>query len=137
MDPEMRRRDMESFYRRYNQVCNDHDFGSLGDFVHAKIIVNGSAQSLNDYIAGLRAVTDAFPDYRWKIQHLLIEGSWISAHFQDTGTQEGAYLGVQPSGRAVSTQEFSLYRIEDHKIAEVWVTADNLRLMKEALGQTE
>src|SRR3982750_2302345 len=105
MNDEIRRRDLESFYRRYNEGCNDHDFDRLGEFVAGDITVNGNAQTLDDYIAGLRTVTDAFPDYRWDIHHLLIDDCWISAHFHDTGTQEGTYLGVPPSGRTVSTQE--------------------------------
>jgi predicted ester cyclase len=123
------RREIESFYRRYNRRCNDHEFGRLGEFVADSVEVNGQAQSLDEYIAGLRAVVRAFPDYRWELRHLLIDGDWISAHFHDTGTHRDSYLGVPATGRAVSTQEFALYRVHDGKIAEVWVTADDLQLL--------
>src|SRR4051812_21101612 len=33
-----------------------------------------------------------------------------TAHFVDTGTHRGAFLGVPASGRSVSTQEFAFYR---------------------------
>jgi predicted ester cyclase len=124
-----RRREIESFYRRYNRCCNDHEFGQLSEFVADNVQVNGQEQTLKKYIAGLRAVTRAFPDYRWELQHLLIDGDWISAHFHDTGTHRDSYLGVPATGRAVSTQEFALYRLQDGKIAEVWVTADDLHLL--------
>jgi predicted ester cyclase len=36
---------------------------------------------------------------------------------------------VPATGRRVSTQEFAIYRFQAGRIAEVWVTADNLRLL--------
>jgi predicted ester cyclase len=123
--------EIESFYRRYNRHCNDHEFDRLGDFVAQNIEVNGQAQSLDEYIVGLQAVIRAFPDYQWELRHLLIDGCWISAHFQDTGTHRGAFLGIPPTGRTVSTQEFALYRLQDNKIVEVWVTADDLHLLNQ------
>jgi predicted ester cyclase len=129
MEHDDRWREAESFYRRYNQCCNDHEFDRLGDLVADSVEVNGQIQSLGDYITGLHAVVRAFPDYRWELQHLLIDGCWISAHFRDTGTHRGTFLGVPATGRVVSTQEFALYRLQTGKIVEVWVTADDLHLL--------
>lgn len=126
-----RRGEIESFYRRYNRCCNDHEFGRLGEFVAHSVEVNGRTQSLEEYITGLDAVVRAFPDYRWELRHLLIDGDWISAHFRDTGTHRGPFLGVPPTGRAVSTQEFALYRRQAGNIVEVWVTADDLHLLNQ------
>jgi hypothetical protein len=74
-------------------------------------------------------VVDAFPDYRWELDHLLIDNCWIAAHFHDTGTHRGIFLGVPATGRSVATQEFAVYRVTAGKITEVWVTADNLGLL--------
>jgi predicted ester cyclase len=126
-----RRRDIESFYRRYNRRCNDHEFDLLGEFVAERVEVNGRTQDLDGYIADLRAVVRAFPDYRWEIRHLLVDGDWVSAHFHDTGTHRGTYLGVPATGRVVSTQEFALYRVFNDRIVEVWVTADDLHLLNQ------
>ncbi len=124
-----RGQEIESFYRRYNRFCNAHEFDALGEFVAERVEVNGSVQSLAEYIANLHAVVRAFPDYRWELRHLLVDGCWISAHFHDTGTHRGTFLGVPATGKAVSTQEFALYRLRDDKIVEVWVTADDLHLL--------
>ncbi|OLF12608.1 ester cyclase [Actinophytocola xanthii] len=121
--------ELESFYRRYNQCCNAHEFERLGEFVGEPVEVNGQARSLDEYISNLRAVVAAFPDYRWDLRHLLVDGCWISAHFEDTGTHRGTFLGVPATGRAVRTQEFALYRMHEGAIVEVWVTADDLRLL--------
>jgi predicted ester cyclase len=121
--------DLETRYRRYNRLCNAHRFDRLGEFVAPDVEVNGEVQGLEAYVRGLEAVVRAFPDYRWDLRHLLVSGSWVSAHFLDTGTHQGSFLGVPATGRRVSTQEFAIYRFEAGRIAEVWVTADNLRLL--------
>jgi aspartyl-tRNA synthetase len=124
---------LEAFYRRYNEVCNAHAFSRLGEFVAEDVHVNGEMQGLDAYIAGLQAVVTAFPDYRWDLRHLLVDGSWIAAHFIDTGTHRGTFLGVVATGRSVTTQEFAMYRLHEQRIHEVWVTADNLSLREQLL----
>jgi predicted ester cyclase len=122
---------LESFYRRYNERCNNHQFDQLGDFVVDDVMVNGEIQGLSGYVAGLEAVIRAFPDYRWNLRHLLVESPWISAHFLDTGTHRGTFLDVPATGRTVEIQEFAVYRVDADRIVEVWVAADNLELLRQ------
>jgi predicted ester cyclase len=129
--PETTSDDLAAFYRAYNACCNAHDFEALGEFVAPDVVVNGTEHGLAAYISGLSGIVRAFPDYRWDLQHLLIDGSWIAAHFHDTGTHRDAFLGMSATGRPVSTQEFAVYRVCEGRIVEVWVAADNLRLLEQ------
>jgi predicted ester cyclase len=121
--------DLDAFYRRYNALCNAHEFDRLGEFVASDVQVNGEVQGLRDYVCGLEAVVRAFPDYRWDLQHLLVDGDWLAAHFSNTGTHAGAFLDAPATGRKVTTQEFAFYRVAGDQIVEVWGTADNLALV--------
>jgi len=125
----MTRAEIEAFYRRYNARCNAHEFPSLVEFVAPDVVVNAESVGHAGYVAGLEAVGHAFPDFRWEIQHLLIDGPIIAAHFATTGTHRGPFLGIPATGRSVDAYEFAFYRIAHGKIAEVWGTADNLRLL--------
>ena len=115
-------------YERYNATCNRHAFDELHEFVDPAITVNGRGQTLQQYADGLFEVHRAFPDYRWEIQRTVYEEPWLAVHFQDRGTHLGPWHGVAPTGKAVTTDEFAMYRFGDGRIAEVWVTADNARL---------
>lgn len=117
-----------TFYAEYLATCNVHDFAGLDAFVAEDVVVNGTPQGLEAYVAGLRTVVEAFPDYRWELRHLLVDGDVIAAHFADSGTHRGVFLGVAPTGRVVRTDEFAFYRVADGRIAEVWVAADNDRV---------
>ena len=50
------------------------------------------------------------------------------------GTHRGTFLDVPETGRAISVQEFAIYRVEGDKIVEVWVVADNLHLIGQLQG---
>jgi predicted ester cyclase len=115
-------------YRRYNAACNRHAFDELTPFLADVVHVNGTPRTAAEYVADLYEVHRAFPDYRWEIRHTVVEPPWIAVHFSDTGTHLGPWHGAQPTGRAVSTDEFSMYRVDGGRIAEVWVTADDSRL---------
>jgi steroid delta-isomerase-like uncharacterized protein len=121
----------EAFYRRYLAACNAHEFDRLGEFVAADVQVNGEPKGLDSYVAGLREVVQAFPDYHWDLRDLFVDGDRIAARFIDTGTHRGPAFGVPATGRAVQTQEFAFYRLAGGLIAEVWVTADNLSLLRQ------
>jgi predicted ester cyclase len=118
--------DLEAFYRSYLQLCNDHRFDELHRFVADDVQVNGVVQGRAGYIAGLKAVIAEFPDYRWRLQQLLIQDVWLSAHFIDTGTPPGTPGPASVSPRPVIRQEFAFYRIEGSQIREVWVAAVDL-----------
>jgi aspartyl-tRNA synthetase len=123
--------DRAAFYRRYNDCCNAHDLDRLGEFVAADVRADGERRGLDGYAAALRGWIEAFPDFRWELRRLLVDGDWIAGHFRDTGTHRGTFRGVPATGRAVATQEFAVYRIEDGLIAEVWGTVDEVRLMEQ------
>jgi predicted ester cyclase len=127
----MTKQDLAAFYRRYNACCNAHAFEEFGAFVAPRVVVNGSESDLDAYTEALRVVTRAFPDYRWELRHLVIDPPWIAAHLADTGTHRAPFHGVEPTGRAVATPEFAVYRIDAGRIAEVWGMAFHVPLLEQ------
>jgi predicted ester cyclase len=123
--------DFRDFYVRYLRCCNEHRFDELDAFVHDPVVVNGDPVGLDAYVSGLKAAVAAFHDYHWQVQHLLINEPWLVAHLHDTGTHTGTRWGVAATGTTIATQEFALYRLHDAKIAEVWVTADDLHVLRQ------
>jgi predicted ester cyclase len=82
--------------------------------------VNGPTEGLSRYIAGLRAVVEAFADYQWELQRLLVDGQWLAARLYGIGTHTGPFRGIAATGRVIRTQELVIYRTADGKIAECW-----------------
>jgi predicted ester cyclase len=115
---ELERDELLDLYRRYLERCNEHRFDELGEYVADD--VNGPREGLSRYIAGLRAVVEGFPDYRWDLQRLLVDGQWLAARLSGTRTHTGSFRGVAATDRAIRTQELVIYRVADGKIVECW-----------------
>lgn len=73
------------------------------------------AENLHGYVAGLRAVVNGFPDYRWELRHLLVDGQGLAARLSGAGTHTGHFHGIAATGRAIRTQELAIYRVADDK----------------------
>lgn len=114
------RAELVAFYRRYLDRCNERRFDELDEFVDDDVRVNDTTVGREGYLAGLRAVVEAFPDYHWDLRRLLVDGNWLSARLTDTGTQAGTFRGIPATGRAISIQELAVYRVEHGKIVECW-----------------
>jgi predicted ester cyclase len=110
--------DLLALYRRYLKRCNEHRFDELGEFVADN--VNGPTEGLRRYSDGLRAVVEAFPDYQWELQRLLVDDQWMAARLYGSGTHTGPFRGIAATGRIIRTQELVIYRTVGGKIAECW-----------------
>ncbi|GAB2673349.1 hypothetical protein GCM10009743_57100 [Kribbella swartbergensis] len=105
--------------------CNEHRFEELDEFVDVDVQINGKPAGVEQYGAGLRSIVEAFPDLHWELQHLLVDGDWLSAHLVDTGTHRGPFLGIPPTGRAITVQEFAVYELSGGKIVNCWGDLDS------------
>ena len=114
----MSRDEKLALYHRYLDRCNRHRFEELDEFVAEG--VGGSTKGLANYIRGCAEVIAAFPDYRWSLQHAIVEGNWLAARLWGDGTHTGTFRGVIATGRELRTQELVMYRFADGKIAECW-----------------
>ena len=74
----------------------------------------------------LAAVLAGFSDYHGEIQEILAEGDRIVVRTLWTGTQDGPFLGLPPSGRKLKFTTADFFRIENGKLAEHWDVVDSL-----------
>lgn len=79
--------------------------------------------------ADTAAFRGAFPDTHREIEDLVAEGDRVVHRYRFTGTHEGEFEGIEPTGREVSTSGIFIYRIEDGRIAESWLDYDGLDLL--------
>ena len=74
-----------------------------------------------------------FPDSVQTIKLLIAEGDLVAAWTAYEGTQQGPLGPFPPSGRRAQFDFGAVFRIEGGKIAEWWVTWDNMSILR-ALG---
>jgi len=76
-------------------------------------------------------VKEAFPDMDVTIEELIAEGDKVVQRSRQTGTHEGEFMGIEPTGNSFDTPGIVIYRIQDGKIVEDWVHSDMMGMMKQ------
>jgi steroid delta-isomerase-like uncharacterized protein len=83
-------------------------------------------EGLKDVLRGMRS---AFPDLVFAIVEQVSEGDKVASRFEWTGTHEGAFLGVPPTGRPVRVWGMVIDRFVKGRIKETRIIMDILGLM--------
>ena len=74
----------------------------------------------------LASVLAGFSDYHGEIQEILAEGNRIVVRTVWTGTQDGPFLDLPPSGRKLRFTTADFFRIENGRLVEHWDVVDSL-----------
>lgn len=79
----------------------------------------------------VRMVTAAFPDNHHEVEDVIAEGDRVVARVALTGTHEGEFMGIPPTGRKIAVNEIHVYRLENGKAVEHRVGRDDLGAMRQ------
>lgn len=97
------------------------------DFVrHCEATPEVSVTSPDDFKQFYRETAKTFPDQRMTLDALVAEDDRVAFWGSFSGTQEGPMGPFPSTGRRMESQIAGMFRIEDGRIAELWVTWDNL-----------
>jgi predicted ester cyclase len=66
----------------------------------------------------------AFPDWHQEIVELVAEGQTVVARFRCTGTHQGPWQGLHPTGRTMRVDEVYFFRVADDRLTRVWGLED-------------
>jgi predicted ester cyclase len=78
-----------------------------------------------------KAFRAAFPDWRMEIVELIAEGNTVVGRFRCSGTNQGEFKGVPPTGRRMEVDEVYFLRVEDGKFVDFWALEDDLARMRQ------
>jgi len=73
----------------------------------------------------------AFPDLHVAVEDVIAEGEKVVVRNTVTGTHQGEYRGLPPTGRSVAYNEIFVVRFADGRIAEIWGVVDVLSQLKQ------
>jgi predicted ester cyclase len=94
--------------------------------------------SFPDAIVGLEAnktfskdLFKGFPKIESKIENVVAEGDTVIYRSTLEGKQTGAFLGMPATGKKVKMNDFTMVKIKDGKIYEMWYETNLLSLMQQ------
>jgi steroid delta-isomerase-like uncharacterized protein len=73
----------------------------------------------------------AFPDIHVAVEDVIAEGDKVVYRNTVTGTHQGEYRGLAPTGRSVRYNEIFIVRFAGGRIAEIWGVVDVFSQMRQ------
>jgi steroid delta-isomerase-like uncharacterized protein len=123
---------MRSAYERINGG-DLHGFGELlsEDFVEHDE-VPGLPPTKEGVLAYFGSLLVSFPDLRMDVEDLIASGNKAVARVKASGTHQGEFMGVPPTGKAVDIQLIDIMSFDDAGLVTGhWGVADLLSLMQQ------
>jgi steroid delta-isomerase-like uncharacterized protein len=108
-------------------------FGALlsDDFVEHEE-TPGLAPTKDGVLEFFRMYRAAFPDLRMDPEDVLASGDKVVARVRATGTHEGEFMGMPPTGKRVDVQLIDIMRFaEDGLVREHWGVVDMLAMLQQ------
>ncbi|MBL8254452.1 MAG: ester cyclase [Candidatus Competibacter sp.] len=126
------RRSFEAIWSQGNLAVADEILSS--DYV-------GHIATLPEPVRGVEAFKQlvamyhfSFPDTRFEIQDQIAEGHKVASRWIAHGTHRGEFMGIAPSGQAMSVTGMSFHRLDDGRIQESWDDWDALSILQGMTG---
>ena len=126
-------------FRRFQEATNTGDSEliskTIDEVVEPVVLIRTplpveatGAEALKEVFSRLHR---AFPALHVSIEDVIAEGDRIAARNSVTGTHQGDYMGIPPTGRRVTYNEMFIVRFVDGRIAETWGVVDVFSQMKQ------
>ncbi len=125
------------WYEDFNQRNLEYEL-FISDFVYHTPSM--TLRGLDEFKQFLSHYLTAFPDARFTVEDEIAEGELVASRATLHGTHQGEFMGIQPTGKQVTSTGIALDRIVGGKFVEGWLEADNLGMLQQlgvipALGQ--
>jgi steroid delta-isomerase-like uncharacterized protein len=123
---------MRSTYERIN-AGDIAGFGALiaDDFTEHDD-VPGGPPTKEGTLEFFRSLLVSFPDWRMDVEDLIAGEDKVVARVKATGTHQGEFMGLPPTGTRVEVQLIDIMRFDDAGlVCEHWGVADMLSLMQQ------
>ncbi len=85
-------------------------------------------EAMNNVIITCRA---AFHGLNVTIDDIMADGDKVTARFTARGTHKGEFMGLPPTGKAITMTGIEIFRVKQGKIAELWGEVNLIGLMQQ------
>ena len=125
----------KALVRRYQDIYNSNNLDELSEVLAPGFVSHSTLPGVPATLEGFKQVHQmsvaAYPDIQASIEDLFAEGDKVVMRFVYTGTHQGDFMGVPPTGVKINVPGISIFRIADGQIAEHWGEEDALGWMQQ------
>lgn len=117
--------------RYYAQVWDKGDLDAADQLVAPDIVLNGWAPGLDGLKGVIESTRESFPDLKYSIEDVIEDGDKVVVRFIFTGTHQGIYRDLEPTGKEVAYSGIGIWRVANGRLVEHWSNVDLYGLMQQ------
>jgi predicted ester cyclase len=122
--------------RWIDEVLNGNDSAVLPELVASHLLIHPTAMPCEATYHGPIGATrwleeqwSALGDIALSDHFSVAQRDIVAVRWTARGTSEGEYMGLPPTGSTIEFTGVTMYRLEDHQIAEIWDTRNTLGIL--------
>jgi predicted ester cyclase len=122
--------------RFIKEVLIEHNLDDIAKIASRNILIHTTAMPCEGSYFGISGTSEwlsdqwkTFPDLSINDYFTVAQGDIVAVHWTASGTADGPFIMLPPTGKLVKYTGSSMYRIEEGKIAEIWETRNTLAIM--------
>ena len=122
--------------KKFTELLNDKQFDKLNTIMKEDFKRHSQAtaempelNSLDEFIKLQEGFLSSISDQKVTIEKLIAEGNYVAAYATYSGTNDGPMPPFPATNKFAELKFVSIFRIEENKIAELWVEWDNLAFL--------
>jgi steroid delta-isomerase-like uncharacterized protein len=121
--------------RIYEEAFNQKNLDVLDEVVASEFTDHnpnpGQPPGLEGLKQFLSSIHAAFPDLHVNVEDMVAEGDKVAARLRVSGTHQGEFIGIAPTGNQVTMTGIDILRIADGKVVEHWGNFDDLGMLRQ------
>ncbi|HSJ09968.1 MAG TPA: ester cyclase [Longimicrobiales bacterium] len=125
--------------RMFDDVWSAGDYTALPELLAPGFRFNFRGRAMPMDTAAFRGMVTswrtAFPDLRFTVHDVVIDGNRAAARLTFTGTHSAPMFGIAATGRAVTVTMMAFVRFEGGRMAEMWEDYDEHALRQQLTRQ--
>ena len=117
------------------EMINSGDVDSLDEVVAEDVELRYSGATdqtgIGAYKEYMQSLHDGFSDLEIEIQDYVVDDDTVVVHMIISGTHDGEFQGIEPTGNSFESVGMNLMKLEDGKIVEAVNIWDNLSFLEQ------
>lgn len=125
----------KNLIHRFADAVNAADWDAFEELLtenfqrHCQATPDVQVNSRDEFIKIQKSFLASMPDQKMITKMLIAEGDMVAAYGIYTGTMTGPMGEFPATGKSVEINCPTIFRIEEGRIAEIWVEWDNLAML--------
>lgn len=123
--------DLHARTRAVFDLISSGDESLVEQLIHPAYVDTRGPRGQTGFVAGLRMIRAAFPDWTSEPLRLCAEGDTVAAIWTTRGTHQGEFLGMPATGGTVEMRESGMLDFKDGRLIGIDRVADELTLLRQ------